>query len=65
MRRMLELAAQGNVEAQRELLLGSAKVGDVRLQAGDPDGALAAYQENRRVPQQAHVGFEDAFFVGA
>lgn len=49
---MLELAAQGNVEAQRELLLGSAKVGDVRLQAGDPDGALAAYQENRRVPQQ-------------
>ena len=32
MRRTLELT-QGNVEPQRELLLGSAKVGGVRLQA--------------------------------
>jgi hypothetical protein len=45
-----------------------ARLGESRRRkttGGDPDGALAACQENRRVPQQAHIGFEDAFFVGA
>ena len=56
---MLEFATQGNVAAQREVLLASARVGDVRLRADDPDGALAAYQENRRIRRCGRMAAHD------